>query len=95
MALAVGSEGRTQRLEFAPGRWSRTRMAVGPYPDAAVAVSGAWSSADTLTLKTCLYETPFVVTQRFRFEGDRIHYVREANVGFGPTRAAELVGRAE
>ena len=59
------------------------------------AASGAWTAEDTFTAKLCFYETPFIVTVRLRFSGKELHYTCDSNVGFGPTKEPELVGKAE
>ena len=56
---------------------------------------GAWTADDTFTAKVCLTETPFVVTIRLKFGDTEVRYETEANVGFGPTKDAPLVGKAE
>ena len=61
----------------------------------AVAASGAWTGDDTFAAKLCFYETPFIVTVRLKFAGDELRFDSEANVGFGPTKQPQLVGKAE
>ncbi len=95
IGFLLRSDGMDHRLTLVPGRWTRTHFPAGPYTNAPVAVSGAWETPEVLALRMCLYETPFVVTHRFRFEGNQVIHQREANVGFGGTRSTELVGRAE
>ncbi len=43
--------------------------------------SGVWTADDTFTETYRLYETPFVWTTRFRFEGDQLFLETAANVG--------------
>jgi hypothetical protein len=59
-----------------------------------VAASGAWSDDTTFVGKLCFYETPYIVTVTLKFAGDEVRISSEANVGFGPTREAALVGKA-
>ena len=59
----------------------------------AVAATGAWTDDDTLALKACFHETPFCATLSLRFAGDALVLEREMNVGFGPTKRPQLVGR--
>ena len=49
---------------------------------------------DTFTVKVCFTETPYVVTWRFVFSGDEVRVESEANVSFGATKDAPLVGKA-
>lgn len=62
--------------------------------DPLVAASGAWTAENTFTTKLVLYETPFYSTVNFKFDGDRLLIDSEHNVAFGPTRLAQLTGRA-
>lgn len=58
-----------------------------------VAASGAWTSADTFTVKVVLPQTPFYSTLAFKFDGDRVVIDSEDNVAFGPTKLTQLVGQ--
>ena len=59
-----------------------------------VAASGAWTTADTFTVKIVLPETPYYTMLRFKFEGDRVVLDGEHSVSFGPTKLAPLTGQA-
>lgn len=87
--------GVARRITCRPGEWQRSPLAFGSFQEQPAAASLGWTAADTLTGKICFYETPFVVTFRLRFEGDEVRLESESNVGFGPTTAAPIVGRAE
>jgi CubicO group peptidase (beta-lactamase class C family) len=65
------------------------------YTNAPAAATSAWATDDTLVVKQCLTETPYYVTHKFRFAGDQVFYGLQRNVGFGPTKQPQLVGRAE
>lgn len=58
-----------------------------------VAATGAWMTDDTYTVKACLYETPFCATLSLWFTGRALVLDQEMNVGFGPTKRPQLVGR--
>jgi hypothetical protein len=97
-AVAVTVDGREYRVPFGMGAWQRggqlpmgraRSMGEGAYP---VAASGAWTDADTLTVKACFHETPFCAALSLRFAGDALVLDREMNVGFGPTKRPTLVG---
>ena len=60
-----------------------------------MAASGAWTAEDTFSAKACLYKTPFCATWRLEFAGDIVLFDQEMNVGFGPTKQPQLVGRLE
>jgi CubicO group peptidase (beta-lactamase class C family) len=59
------------------------------------AASGAWESEEVFALKVYYVDTPFCVTHRFRFAGDRLDYSSRINVAFGPTERPEATGRIE
>jgi CubicO group peptidase (beta-lactamase class C family) len=87
--------GTQRRLACGNNAWQKGRLAYGALPEQPVAISGAWTADDTFTAKICFYETPFITTARLRFAGDELFFDSEANVGFGPTRQPQLVGKAQ
>jgi CubicO group peptidase (beta-lactamase class C family) len=96
LLLQVG--GQERRLTCGSGRWHRGGHL--PYRDRLtdnaeepVAVSGAWTSDTTYTVKACLYETPFCATFGLEFAGDILLFDQEMNVAFGETKRPQLVGR--
>jgi CubicO group peptidase (beta-lactamase class C family) len=96
--LTVRIGGSDQRLTVAPGEWRKGSLDLGPRPvsggsPTAVAASGAWTSADTYTLKIVQYRTPFAATYRLRFAGNQLNVECEQNVAFGE-RVSAWVGRA-
>jgi hypothetical protein len=95
VTLVTWIGGSEQRLVCAPGEWTRGNVAWANWPARPAASCGAWTANDTFTAKACFYETPFVNTIRLKFSGDELRVSSEQNVGFGATREAELVGRAE
>ncbi|HKQ89037.1 MAG TPA: serine hydrolase [Blastocatellia bacterium] len=82
------------RIECGHGAWKKGQAAWGSQRLQPVAASGAWSADDTFTAKLAFYETPFVYTVSLKFAGDELRYKNESNVGFGPAREPELVGKA-
>ncbi len=60
-----------------------------------VAASGGWTGADTYTVKVARYRTPYVLTFRLRFDGDRVEIEREQNATIAGPRVATYVGTAE
>jgi hypothetical protein len=102
VTLVSRRSGRETRVPVAHGRWGQSavmpvagRMA-SPFAerDERVSASGGWTADDTYTVKLCLHETPFVLTETLRFAGDELTLDREWNVGFGETKLPRLVGRA-
>ncbi|MFA5058362.1 MAG: serine hydrolase [Opitutaceae bacterium] len=63
--------------------------------DQRIAACGAWTAADTYTVKLRPYETPYCLTLRLRFSGNQLIYDAEYNMSFGPTKLPQLVGPAE
>ena len=94
VTIVAHGHGVEQRLICGHGAWQDGEAAWGPLHRQPVAASGAWTSADTFTGKLCFYETPFIITARLTFNGDELRLSSESNVGFGPTKEAVLVGKA-
>jgi len=67
-------------------RWQEgeTRFFSRPqdHGEAKVVVSGVWTSDDTFTMTTRLYETPFFVTTSAKFNGDQVELDSFPNVAF-------------
>lgn len=94
LTLLTRFNGAEQRVACGHGAWKKGRLAFGPFPERAVAASGAWTADDTFTAKFCYYETPYCLTLTLRFAGDQVFHDAEFNVAFGPTKQPQLVGRA-
>jgi hypothetical protein len=73
-----------------PGRY---RAPNGPEEPAASAY--AWTSGDTLLIRSYLQETPYYHQYQVVFSGTEVKIKRETNVGFNPASKLELVGRVE
>ena len=106
MGLEVGAEttlllridGQERRLPVGSGKWDRTGTLVfggrySPATEEPVATSGAWTDDDTFAVKACFYKSPFCASMRLEFAGDILLFDQEMNVGFGPTKRPQLVGR--
>jgi CubicO group peptidase (beta-lactamase class C family) len=99
--LVVRSGDHEERVACGFGEWrrgGRLPLRGRHYPAGAeepVAASGAWTADDTYTAKACFYETSFCSTLTLRFAGDELFLDQEMNVGFGPTKRPQLVGRVE
>jgi CubicO group peptidase (beta-lactamase class C family) len=57
-----------------------------------VEVSGAWTDANTLTVKIIYIETPHCLTMTFHFDGNKVTIKRRWNESFGPLELPPLVG---
>jgi CubicO group peptidase (beta-lactamase class C family) len=95
VTLVTRLGGVEQRIACGRGAWRKGRLAWGPLPMQPAAASGAWTADGTFTAKLCFYETPFIITLRLKFSGKELHYDSESNVGFGPTKEAQLIGKTE
>ena len=93
--LVVRLDGVEQRIVCGRGAWSKGRAGWGPLSQQPVAASGGWTADDTFAARLCFYETPFIITLRLRFSGKELQYNAESNVGFGPTKEAQLVGKTD
>jgi CubicO group peptidase (beta-lactamase class C family) len=92
--LVMKADGAERRIECG-SEWRKGRTAWGRFPEQRVATCGAWTADDTFTAKVCFVETPFIVTVRLKFTGDEVRYETDMNVGFGATKDAVLIGKAE
>ncbi len=93
--LVVRVNGAERRIACGSGAWQKGRAAWGRFAEQPAAAAAAWTADDTFTAKICFTETPFVATVRLKFTGSEVRYETELNVGFGPTKDAALVGKAE
>ena len=101
-ALTIRTTAGETRMTIGTNTWSRSRgsfangldrfLSVPANP--LIAASGAWTAPDVFTVKLVLYETPYYSTVNFKFDGDRLVIDSEQNVAFGPTKMAQLTGRA-
>lgn len=92
--LTVMVDGKEQRIEFGAGEWKKSRVKFGMPTERPVGISGAWPSADTLALKVCYYDSPFVANYTLKFAEDAVTVDREMNVAFGPRKGPTLKGAA-
>ncbi|MGZ8898608.1 MAG: serine hydrolase domain-containing protein [Limisphaerales bacterium] len=94
-------DGVESRIICGRGEWKKTEALwnTGPLTGGSkvhrIAASGGWTADDAFTAKLCFYETPFVHRLTLKFSGDELRVNNEANVGFGPAKEPELIGRAE
>ena len=95
LILTSRIKGVESRISCGHRSWKKGRAPFGLYPDAPVAGSFSWVTDDTLALRICLSETPFVSTLKLHFQGDQVTRELETNVGPGSTRPSALTGRAE
>ena len=95
VAFHVKVNGNDRKLLCTPKQWQPGRTAWGRQAEQPVASSGAWTADDTFTAKICFRHTPFIATVKLKFTGDEVRCESEMNVGFGPTKEAPLVGKAE
>lgn len=93
-ALVVQADGNERRIAYGK-TWVAGQASWAGLPEQPAAAAGAWTAAGTFTAKLCFTETPFVVTLRLTFTGDEVRLTAERNVGFGATKDAPLVGKAE
>jgi CubicO group peptidase (beta-lactamase class C family) len=93
MNLTLRTEGTEHRVPCGIQNWKKGRLTLAGFPERVVALSGAWTDSDTLTVKVCICETPHCLTLRLKFTGDQLQLDSEMNVAFGPTKRPQLIGR--
>lgn len=94
-ALTFRFGDKQSRVRLNTNEWAKCKLAWGRLPEQPAAAAGAWTSADTFTLKVCFVETPFVATIRMKFDEKTVNLESEMNVAFGPSKEATLVGKTE
>ena len=103
VTLLAQLDGVERRIVCGRGTWQKGQIAWGldrlvpgaVIAEQPVAASGAWTANDIFTAKLCFYETPYIVTIRLKFSDQELQYDCETNVGFGPTKEPQLVGKVE
>ena len=96
VTLVGGFNGKPeQRIPCGNQEWKKCRLAFGALPEQGVAVSGAWTAADTYTAKICLNETPYIVTAKLKFADGKLRFNSTWNVSFRAARNSELIGEAK
>ena len=91
--LVVRISGHDHRVPVGQGEWRRGGTWLAGEVEQKVAATGAWTSDDTYTVKACQYETPFCRTLSLWFTGRALVLDEDMNVGFGPTKRPQIVGR--
>jgi CubicO group peptidase (beta-lactamase class C family) len=81
--LVATTGGVEQRVALKSGQWERGELKGGPSAGV-VAVSGAWTGADTFTLDMVRYQTPFTARYTMKFSGDGVTLTTQPNVGPTP-----------
>jgi len=93
--LVAHEAGAEHRLELGLQTWCRGRGPLLPLSDEQLATKATWTSDDVLAVSVCAPETPYSVTLRFRFEGDRVVRDWQSNGGWVEGNQAPLIGVAQ
>ncbi len=90
----------THTIECGLGRWRRGtttfRKRISDLWDEApqgMAACGAWTDDDTFTAKLCFDETPYIITARLKFDGDKLVLNMDHNVRWSETHRPQIVGQ--
>ncbi|WP_165226652.1 serine hydrolase domain-containing protein [Aquisphaera insulae] len=99
--LVLRGGGKEGRIRAGHGVWEKGTSTIGPLSALSggksewlIGATSAWTADQTLAVKACFTETPFIATFRFKFDGDEVRLDAENNVGFGSTKTSPLVGKA-
>jgi CubicO group peptidase (beta-lactamase class C family) len=60
-----------------------------------MAATAAWTDDDTFVAKLCFDETPYIITARFKFDGDNVLLDMEHNERWGEKKRPQIVGVRE
>ncbi|MFO0975280.1 MAG: serine hydrolase [Planctomycetaceae bacterium] len=91
VTLRLNFDGNEKDTVFGIGHWELTQMSWGAVPAIPVATAATWEGS-TLITRICFVETPFIVTAKWKFEGDTVVLSQESNVSFGPARKDDITG---
>lgn len=94
-SVAFQLDGVDQHVDSGQGSWARGAIATRSGEQIPVAVSGAWSSDDTFSLKVVRYLTPFSTEYDFRFSGDQVILEALDHVGLSSPQRIRLIGVAQ
>lgn len=94
LTLVLRRNGTEQAIPCGHGAWRPGTASWGAYANEPSAACAAWTAEDTLVVKLCLTETPFVITLTLKFSGSELSLSAEQNVGFGGTKKIAIFGRA-
>ncbi len=83
---------KEHRMDCAYNRWLSGTTSLYGEPSSKVEVSGAWTNANTFTMKVIYIETPHCLTMTFEFDGDKVTLKRRWNVSFGELELPVLTG---
>jgi hypothetical protein len=100
LTLSVRIDGQELVLPAGHQQWHTGRAPLpagrlAQFPNEPIASTFGWTAEDTLEIRVCAYETPFVISFRLKFDREQVTLDREANVAFGSRKQATLTGRAE
>ena len=73
-------------------QWLASETSFYGEPSSKVEVSGAWTNANTFTMKVIYIETPHCLTMTFEFDGDEVIVQRFWNVSFGKLKLPVIIG---
>jgi CubicO group peptidase (beta-lactamase class C family) len=93
--IAFRLGGKDQQLECGQGSWAKGAFTKPSGEKVLMAVSGAWSSEDTYSVRVVRYRTPFSTDYDLRFAGDQLILEALDNVGFSPPSRIRIVGTAQ
>lgn len=98
-ALTLEDAAGTHTIELGSGAWARGRTRFKPRinelfdtPEQGIAAAGAWEDADTFVAKLVFDETPYSLTAKLGFDGDRVLVDMTYNVRWGSTTEPQLTG---
>ena len=90
--LTFEKEGEAHRIVAGNRTWRKGVTSLESEVPDAIAAAGAWANDETYCMRVHLIETPYFLTFRCCFSGDRLTLDSSLNVSFGPTERPQLVG---
>jgi CubicO group peptidase (beta-lactamase class C family) len=87
--------GQEQKLECGQASWAKGSFTKPSGGKVAMAVSGAWSSEDTYSVRVVRYQTPYSTDYDLRFAGNQLILEALNNVGPSAPARIRIVGTAQ
>ncbi len=96
LVLALHCNGSEYRVPCGNGEWVKGRLSYSRLLDQPVAASGAWLADGSYLAKICFYQTPFVLSLKLSYSGDKLLCDSAFNVDFhGTPNDAKLIGQKQ
>lgn len=95
VTLTLTGESSEYVVHAGDGNWKEGTLPMPGWISEKLSASGAWTSANSYTLKTVYRETPYIVTHTFTFDNGELTWEMERNVGNTPGKSQPVSGKPD